>query len=172
VLSPGCGTGSDALALAKAGATVLAVDWSSHACARLQSRLSVGELEVGVGGIRVQHGDFFSLPAERVDLVCEHTFFCAIDPEARRNYVSTVYRWLKPGGYLVGNFFVLESEVAKDLPGLSLTKEGVGPPFATTVDELRDLLSGYFTIITLRPANSGEEGRRSGMEWVGVFQRA
>jgi SAM-dependent methyltransferase len=171
VLSPGCGTGSDALALADAGATVVAVDWSSHACARLQARLSAGHVGAGAGVVRVIQGDFFALPPEPVDLVCEHTFFCAIDPQARKSYVSTVVRWLKPGGYLVGNFFVLEAELARGLPGLSLTREGAGPPFATTVDELHELLSGAFTIIALRPARQGEEGRKPGMEWVGVFQK-
>ncbi len=171
VLSPGCGTGSDAIALAQSGAAVIAVDWSTHACTRLQSRLSENKQDIGAGSIRVTQGDFFSLPAEQVDLVCEHTFFCAIDPVMRRDYVSIAHRWLKPGGYLVGNFFVLEPEAAKQLPGLSLTKEGVGPPFATTRDELHGLFSRYFTVVELRPASSGEEGRRPGMEWVGVFRK-
>lgn len=170
-LSPGCGTGVDALALANAGAVVIAVDWSFYACARVRERLSAGELGVEAGEVRLRHGDFFSLPAEPVDLVCEHTFFCAIDPQMRRDYVSVVHRWLKPGGHLVGNFFVLSHDAAKQLPGLSLAKDRVGPPFATTVDELKNLLLRDFELVELRPANSGEQGRLPGMEWVGVFRK-
>lgn len=168
-LSPGCGTGSDALELARQGARVLAVDWSEYACARLRERLADPGAQSGPGSISVLHGDFFAARAEPVDIICEHTFFCAIEPSARREYVSAVQRWLKPGGYLLGNFFVLSEVEARALPALSLTKEGVGPPFATTERELRALFSGSFEVVALYPAEKGQEGRRPGMEWVGVF---
>lgn len=171
VLLPGCGTGSDALELAKQGAYVVAVDWSAYACDRLQARLASLQSDGEAGRIRVLRGDFFSVSPEPVDLVCEHTFFCAINPGARQDYVSTVAAWLNPGGYLAGNFFVLPDEEARALPELSLTKDGQGPPFATTVNELHSLFSNHFAIVSLRPGSFGEPHRRPGMEWVGIFRR-
>ncbi len=171
VLLPGCGTGSDALELAKHGANVLAVDWSTYACSKLRDRLASLPSDGEVGKVTVLRGDFFKVSPRPVDLVCEHTFFCAISPAARPEYVSTVASWLKPGGYLIGNFFVLSDTEARALPDLSLTKEGRGPPFATTVGELHSLFSNHFAIISLRPGSTGEANRRPGMEWVGIFRR-
>lgn len=169
ILSAGCGTGSDALALAERGAQVLAVDWSHSALAEIRARAE--SLSPDSGGVAIESGDFFSMDPRPVDVVAEHTFFCAIDPSARGRYVDRMAAWLTSGGYLVGNFFVLTDHDASSLPGLSLTSTGDGPPFATTVSELRRLLSPAFEEILLRPAARGEPDRRPGMEWVGIFRR-
>ena len=169
VLSPGCGTGSDAIALAECGGRVLAVDWSPSAIAEIRSRSE--RLPLGAGGVEVASGDFFALETRPVDFIAEHTFFCAIDPSARPRYVERMLVWLKPGGYLVGNFFVLSEQDARSLHGLSLTAAGEGPPFATTVAELLQLFGADFEQIVLRPATRSEPDRRPGMEWVGIFRR-
>ena len=169
ILSPGCGTGSDALALAERGAQVLAVDWSPSALAEIRVRAQ--RISPESGSVEVESGDFFSMMPRPVDVVAEHTFFCAIDPSARGRYVDRITAWLTSGGFLVGNFFVLSDHDASILPGLSLTSLGEGPPFATTVAELRRLLSPAFEEILLRPATRVEPDRRPGMEWVGIFRR-
>jgi SAM-dependent methyltransferase len=171
VLAPGCGTGADAFELARRGAAVTALDWSPHACARLKERITRAKLQNVQGDVQVVHGDFFVSSPELVDLVCEHTFFCAIDPIRRPDYVQAVVRWLRPGGYLIGNFFILPESEITVLPGLSLAKGGDGPPFASTERELLGLLNPYFDTITLRPASKGESSRRAGMEWMGIFRR-
>ncbi len=170
ILVPGCGTGADAMELASRGASVVAVDWAQYACDQLNSRLAGHDLKDSLGSVRVVHGDFFSVAHEPVDIVVEHTFFCAIDPSRRPEYVSAILRWLKPGGYLVGNFFVLSEQEARELPGLSLTKEGSGPPFATTESELAGLFAQHFTTICLQQAKVAAQGRRPGMEWSGSFR--
>ena len=169
VLSPGCGTGSDAIALAERGAHVLAVDWSPSAIAEVQTRSQ--RIAEGVGSVEVSSGDFFALEARPVDSISEHTFFCAIDPSARPRYVERIKVWLKPGGYLFGNFFVLSEDDARALPRLSLTSSGDGPPFATTVSELRGLFASGFEELVLRPATRSEPDRRPGMEWIGIFRK-
>lgn len=171
VVLPGCGSGSDALELAKSGASVLAVDWSLVACERLRSRMDESIQAIDGAGIEVVYGDFFSVAPAPVDLICEHTFFCAIAPSRRSDYVSTVGKWLQPGGYLVGNFFVLTDSDAQQLEGFSLAQTGVAPPFVSTEEQLFELFSGDFQIEVLRPATQGEPGRRAGMEWIGVFRR-
>jgi SAM-dependent methyltransferase len=169
ILSPGCGRGSDALALAERGGHVVAVDWSPVAVDDIRARSN--QMPHIQGRIEVMAGDFFALEPHPVDIVAEHTFFCAIDPTARERYVERIADWLVRGGYLVGNFFVLSEPEASALRGLSLTQSGEGPPFATTAEELRKLLGGRFKEIVLRPAVRSEPDRRPGMEWVGIFRR-
>jgi SAM-dependent methyltransferase len=169
-LSPGCGRGSDALELVRRGAHVLAIDWSEVAVVSLRERHESIQLTLP-GSLDVLHGDFFDIPARSVDIVCEHTFFCAIDPSMRPKYVEAMAAWVKPAGFLVANLFVVSNEEARQLPNRSLTKEGKGPAFASTVEELQGLFSAHFIIRTLRPGTQPDPGRRAGIEWVAVFER-
>ncbi len=170
-LSPGCGRGSDALELVRRGAKVTAIDWSEMAVESLRQRYGTPAQEMP-GSLEVIQGNFFDIPARPVDIACEHTFFCAIDPAMRPRYVDAMVKWVKPGGYLVGNFFVVSEEEVRHLPNRSLTKEGQGPPFAATVKELEGLFSQHFVIRMLRPAKRPEANRRSGVEWVGILERS
>jgi thiopurine S-methyltransferase len=170
VLSPGCGRGLDALEVASKGARVLAVDWSATAVADLKSRYEALRSSCR-GVVEVVAGDFFAMEPQPVDLVLEHTFFCALDPSMRTVYAEKVAQWTKPGGFLVGNFFILGEELAQALPGLSLTHSGEGPPFASTVKELHGLLLSNFEEVIVRPAKNPDPDRRPGMEWVGIFRR-
>jgi SAM-dependent methyltransferase len=170
-LSPGCGTGLDALECARRELDVVAVDWSHAAVVDLTSRCNAlqGALR---GTVKVVEGDLFSIRPIAVDLVVEHTFFCAIDPSSRVRYVKKLHEWLKPGGFVVGNFFVVEESEALRLPDLSLTQEGIGPPFAATTSELLSLFQDGFECVALRPAQNPTPGRRTALEWIGLFRRA
>jgi cyclopropane fatty-acyl-phospholipid synthase-like methyltransferase len=170
LLSPGCGRGADALELAARGATVVGVEWSDQVAHDLISRYKTAYIP-GRGSLEVRIGDFFALNPEPVDIVCEHTFLCALDPSRRVDYAQRIAAWLKPGGYLCGNFFIVSDDDARQLPGLSLTKEGEGPPFGITKDGLLELLKERFSPLVLRPAIKPALNRRPGLEWVGVFKR-
>lgn len=170
VLVAGCGSGSDALECARRGARVLAIDWSEAAIAQVSRAYEANKGAIP-GVVKVIQGDFFSIPPEPVDVVCEHTFFCAIDPFMRLRYMESMAKWLKPGGYLCGNFFVLPSQEVAHLKSLSLTREGQGPPFVTGERDLIELCSPWFEVVRLQPAASPEPSRRPGLEWVGVLRR-
>ena len=102
------------------------------------------------------HHDFFELNS-KFDLIIEQTFFCALNPDLRKQYVEKMYQLLKPNGKLVGLLF--------DFP---LTESG--PPFGGNKDEYEAIFSKYFKIKILeRATNSIKE--RQGKELFFIFER-
>lgn len=76
--------------------------------------------------------DFFQLQ-DKFDLILEQTFFCAINPELRKDYVKATHQLLKPEGKLVGLLF--------DFP---LTE--AGPPFGGSKEEYVEIFAEHFKI--------------------------
>ena len=77
-------------------------------------------------------GDFFALD-QQFDLVVEQTFFCALQPRQREDYMLKMKEIIRPGGSLMGVLF--------DFP---LTEQG--PPFGGSLDEYKQLFSKEFKI--------------------------
>ena len=129
VCVPGCGTGHDVRAWARAGFEVFGFDIAPSA------------IELAVAATRqeglkatFQLADFLSDPTPfQFDWLFEHTLFCAINPQQRPHYVQAVLRWLKPGAaYLAVNYLIPDTD---------------GPPFGTTRDELWSLFSPHFELL-------------------------
>ena len=78
------------------------------------------------------YGDFFN-HKEQYDLIMEQTFFCALDPVLRKNYVEKMTELLKENGKLAGLLF-----------DFGLTEDG--PPFGGSIKEYLQLFPPYFTI--------------------------
>ncbi len=78
------------------------------------------------------HGDFFQHEGE-YDFVLEQTFFCALNPQLRDDYVAHMARLIPKGGMLAGLLF--------DFP---LTEQG--PPFGGSRDEYESRFSTHFTV--------------------------
>lgn len=76
--------------------------------------------------------DFFELN-EKFDLIIEQTFFCALDPSLRTDYVKKMHSLLNPSGKLVGVLFKNNFE-----------KEG--PPFGGNETEYKQLMNNFFKI--------------------------
>lgn len=134
LLIPACGYGWEATAFAALGYDVTAFDFAETPIAAVQARAS----EEGVSLTAIQ-ADLFALPGEwdgGFDIVMERACYCAIAPERRDDYVRIVHRLLKPGGKLVGLFYVPD-------------KTGGGPPFPATEAELQARFSGFFTDVRL-----------------------
>ncbi|WP_425392410.1 methyltransferase [Ekhidna sp.] len=81
--------------------------------------------------------DFF-LHEGKYDLILEQTFFCAIDPSLRTDYVSKAKELLNPGGRLVGVLW-------------SVPMNENQPPFGGSIEEYEPLFSPEFKIETLAP---------------------
>lgn len=149
VLVPGCGRGHDVRAIAAAGADeVVGLDLAPSAI-RDATRL---------GGHRIRYvlGDLFSLPEKfegGFDAMFEHTCFCAIPRERRDEYVEVAASVIRPGGQLLGIFYLNP----RDDPDPSH-----GPPFNATVEELNARFSRYFDVLSSEVpvvAYEGREGR-------------
>lgn len=92
------------------------------------------------------HTDFFTHQAE-YDLIIEQTFFCALPPELRDDYVTKMHNLLAPGGILAGLLF-----------NFPLTEEG--PPFGGSPEEYTQRFSHLFTIKTMEPAANSIKPRQ------------
>ncbi|MBD0402793.1 methyltransferase domain-containing protein [Flammeovirga sp. EKP202] len=94
--------------------------------------------------------DFFQIDIGHFNLILEQTFFCALNPSLRKQYVEQMYRLLKKGGKLSGLLFDFE-----------LTKNG--PPFGGSKEEYLSLFEPKFDIKILErcynsiPPRSGNE---------------
>lgn len=127
VLVPGAGFGYEANYLFIKGCKAVHLcDWSEDAVRQFTSRFPNFPKEL------VYTGDFFEL-SDQFDLILEQTFFCALDPELRAQYVRKMHELLVPGGKLVGLLFSNEFEEP-------------GPPFGGSQKEYFELFSPFFKI--------------------------
>ena len=152
----GCGKGHDAALFAEYGHHVTAIDFAPEAITDATSRY--GALPFAQR-LRFQEADLFDLPTtmyQHFDTVIEHACFCAISPKDRQKYVNAVSQCLKPGGLLVGIFWVHD--------------QWGGPPYSTNPDELKTLFSPQFDLAYLKPTPHSIPSRAL-EEWLGLFKR-
>ena len=144
ILIPGAGRGWEALYFARLGFDVTCVDFAPEAVAE-------GRTLAKEHGVRVTYveEDLFRLSPEihgRFDYLFEQTCFCAIDPDRRKDYVKMAARMVRPGGELVGLFYVHG-------------REG-GPPWTTTSEEVRALFRAHFDFIEFAITPHSVESRK------------
>jgi SAM-dependent methyltransferase len=156
VLVPGCGTGSDLVPLAEAGAgQVVGLDIAPLAVEAARKRFA----GLGLTNASAELADLFNDCARpplagAFDAVWEHTCYCAIPPERRPDYVAAVAAALKPGGLLLGVFFLNPWDPDED--------QDQGPPFRSTEESLDASFGGAFELPeSWRPARCypGRENR-------------
>lgn len=125
---PGCGTGHDVRAWARAGFAAYGYDIAPSAI-----RLARARTPAGLCAEFTQRDFLRDEPPWRFDWIFEHTLFCAIQPADRQKYVSAVLRWLKPDGYyLAVNYLIPDTD---------------GPPFGTTREEILGRFSPHFHLL-------------------------
>lgn len=89
---------------------------------------------------RVLLGDFFThdFAATLFDVTYERTFFCALPPDLRPQYIERMARLLTPGGVLVGLFY--------------LGEEQGGPPYQLHAADEARLFGAHFVLVQDQPA--------------------
>jgi len=132
---PGSGNGYDALYFAQQGHDVFAIDFALEPIQKI--KLEAKKQNIKINTLMC---DFFSLDKKfynQFDFIVEYTFFCAISPFRRSEYVNTVYNLLSSSGLLVGLFFPLNKDES----------EG-GPPFGIKLDKIVSDFSKKFNLIS------------------------
>lgn len=143
ILIPGAGNGYEIVHAAKLGFTnIHLLDIAEEVCTRFINNNPTFNKN------NVHCEDFFEFSGS-FDLIIEQTFFCAIDPNLRSEYVTKMHSILKPGGKIMGLLFDCEFES--------------GPPFGGNREDYKNLFKPYFdfeiweTCTNSIPARAGRE---------------
>ena len=132
VLDLGCGPGTQAAALARQGFAVVATDIAPAAVAAAKRRAE----KAGVSVRFVVDDVLQSKLDETFDLVLDRgVFHCFADEAARRAYLATILRVLRPGGYLLLKCFHKEETRPE------------GPPARLDEDDIRQWFAEGFALV-------------------------
>lgn len=140
ILIPGCGNGYEFEYLMNNGfSNVFTLDYARTPLENIKKRTNCENSQL------IQE-DFFEHKG-KYDLIIEQTFFCALDPTLREEYVTKMYSLLSEKGKLVGLLFQFP-----------LTESG--PPFGGSKNEYLDLFSKKFEIKILETAHNSIKPRQ------------
>ena len=141
ILIPGAGLGHEAEYLHHIGfKEVHVLDWSTTAIDRFKERIP---------SFPVSHchvGDFFTHKGT-YDIIVEQTFFCAIDPQLRQEYVRTIDNLLGKDGIWVALLFNTQFEHD-------------GPPFGGSMEQYLDLFKAIFKELIIEEEPASIEPRK------------
>lgn len=151
ILIPGCGNGYEFEYLMDNGFNnSFVLDYAESPLINLKKRIT------GCNENQFIQSDFFEHHAQ-YDLIIEQTFFCALDPGLRIEYVKKMHSLLSPKGKLAGLLFQFP-----------LTESG--PPFGGSKEEYLGLFSEYFEIKILETAYNSIKPRQ-GNELFFIFTK-
>ncbi len=151
ILIPGAGNGYEVEYLFKSGFKDLTViDIAAQPLKNLQDRIPDFPKD------KLIQTDFFEHNV-KYNLIIEQTFFCALSPNLRKNYVSKMNDLLFDYGKIIGLLFDFE-----------LTDQG--PPFGGSLKEYLELFSKYFKIKTLEKCYNSIKPR-NGKELFFIFEK-
>lgn len=129
ILIPGCGNAYEAEYLSQLGFTnIVLIDIAPKIVEELKDKFE------HKNNIQVIHDDFFN-HINTYDLIIEQTFFCALNPDLRKQYVEKMHQLINTNGKLVGLLF-------------NKIFEADGPPFGGTIEEYILLFNKYFHLNT------------------------
>jgi len=135
-LVPGCGRGYDAEALAGAGWSTLGIDLSPHALEFANAHHPTARF---VEGDALDAALVLEQLGGPVDLVWDHTFFCALSPILRPAFGDLCRAVVRPGGLVASAVFPIGRDLADG-----------GPPYGMVVEDLDEALEG-FSRVSLGP---------------------
>lgn len=152
VLIPGCGNAHEAGWMLEQGFTdITLVDISEILVEKLQQAYETLPVRP-----TVVCSDFFQFSGQ-FDLIIEQTFFCALDPALREQYVAKMASLLRPGGKIAGLLF------NRDFPQ-------AGPPFGGSINAYRQLFSSHLRILCMEPCYNSVQPR-AGTECFFIAQK-
>tara|TARA_R110002020_G_scaffold165686_3_gene353196 strand:- start:1117 stop:1701 length:585 start_codon:yes stop_codon:yes gene_type:complete len=150
ILIPGAGRGYEAIYLFNQGfKNVTVLDFAKQPLKELKKNIP----DFPTKSLIV--GDFFDHTG-KYDLILEQTFFCALNPPKRENYVSKMKSLLNAKGKLAGVLF-----------NFPLTKGG--PPFGGNINIYKNLFAPHFNIKILEQCYNSIKPR-AGSELFFIFE--
>lgn len=152
----GCGRGHDVALLAQSGVDVQGLDIAPTAIADAKRNYSQIADRFAVA-------DLFELPHElrgAFDVVVEHTCLSGLPPELRSRYRAGIDALLRPGGRVVGVWFI----------NPDLDPGETGPPFPLPVSALDALFAEDYEVLEDYVPEVAYEGRE-GRERLRVLRR-
>lgn len=151
---PGCGRGWDLAAISEArpDATIIGADLSASALEAFDPSIGNHPKIERISGDFLD-SEWLTKAVGGVDVIWEHTCFCAIEPTRRKDYVKSAATILPAGGMLLGLFF------------LALNDGGCGPPWNCRPHELEKCFEDAFDLVRCELALNTFEGRH-GEEYV------
>ena len=151
-LDLGCGTGTNAITLARRGFEVIGIDVSRRAIALARRKVRAAQL---TDRVRLERGDVTLLrrwvPDDSLDFAFDIGCFHNLNAEARRRYVSALTAVLKPGAV----YMLYAFEPQADRRGVAL-------------DEIAALFDPAYRLDTLR---RGSDRRGRGSAWYTLIKR-
>ena len=152
ILIPGAGNSHEAEYIHNQGFTNLYVcDISNVPLDNLKDRVSTFPLD------NLIHGNFFEIQDE-FDLVLEQTFFCALNPLLRQDYIEQMSKIIKPKGSLICLLFSKE-----------FYREG--PPFGGVINNYKAMFSKKFDIKVITPCTNSIESRMGSELFINMRPR-
>jgi len=152
ILIPGCGNTYEAEYLLQSGfSNVTVLDIAPLLVEKLKEKFK------GNPNINIILGDFFQHEGH-YDLILEQTFFCALNPSLRKDYVSKMKSLLKPGGKLVGVLFDKEFDFE-------------GPPFGGCKCQYEPLFEKDFTFKTFEPCYNSVNPRQGAELFINLAKK-
>ncbi len=139
ILIPGCGNAYEAEYLLQKGfINITVIDIAPAAVKNLQEKFTNNP------NITIIQGDFFEHQGS-YDIIVEQTFFCALQPILRQEYVYKMHQLLKPNGKLIGLLFNRDFETS--------------PPFGGSIAEYEKLFSNAFYLSLLATCTNSVKPR-------------
>ncbi|HCV49774.1 TPMT family class I SAM-dependent methyltransferase [Saprospiraceae bacterium] len=152
ILIPGAGNSHEAEYIHNQGFTNLYVcDISNVPLDNLKDRVTTFPID------NLIHGNFFEIQDE-FDLVLEQTFFCALNPLLRQDYIEQMSKIIKPKGSLIGLLFSMEFD-----------REG--PPFGGVINNYKAMFSKKFDIRVITPCTNSIESRMGSELFINMRPR-
>lgn len=134
ILIPGCGNTYEAAYLLEMGFTnITVIDIAPTLIRILQQKFATNN------NIKIVLGDFFKHQGS-YDLIIEQTFFCALPPTMRQEYVAKMHDLLAKNGKLAGVLF-----------NRTFT---AGPPFGGSQEEYKMLFKDAFEVLSMDVSNN------------------
>ncbi|MFN8415116.1 MAG: methyltransferase domain-containing protein [Cytophagaceae bacterium] len=152
ILIPGAGNSYEAEYLFQSGfKNVTVVDISAEPLRHISERCPEFPKE------QLIETDFFT-HSGKYDVIIEQTFFCALDPSLRTQYVQKMHELLNPNGFIVGVMFNIPLNIDH-------------PPFGGSEEEYKRLFEPYFEIGKMEACHNSIEPRAGREVFVQFFKK-